>query len=141
MTAEMVQLARAHALEAGVENAEFLEGYLEAIPLEEGSVDVVISNCVINLTEDKRKVLAEAARVLRPGGRLAISDVVADPDLDEATKQDMALWTGCIAGALTESEYREALSAAGLSDVAILPTHRVHAAATAVLIRARRPSV
>jgi SAM-dependent methyltransferase len=141
MTAEMVQLARARAREAGVENAEFLEGYLEAIPLEDGSVDVVISNCVINLTADKRAVLAEAARVLRPGGRFAISDVVADPDLDEATKQDMSLWAGCVAGALTESEYREALGVAGLVDVEILSTHRVHAAATAAIIRARRPPI
>jgi SAM-dependent methyltransferase len=139
MTTEMLELARANARRAGVDNAEFLEGYLEEIPLEDGSVDVVISNCVINLAVDKRAVLAEATRVLRPGGRFAISDVVADPDLDEATRQDMALWTGCVAGALTESEYREALEAAGLVEVEILPSHRVHARAMAALIRARRP--
>lgn len=139
MTPGMLELARANARKAGVENVEFLEGYLEDIPLPDGSVDVVISNCVINLAVDKRAVLAEATRVLRPGGRFAISDVVADPDLDEATRQDMALWTGCVAGALTESEYREALEAAGLVEVEILPSHRVHARAMAALIRARRP--
>ncbi len=139
MTLEMVELVRTNARRAGVDNAEFLEGYLEEIPLEDGSVDVVISNCVINLAADKRAVLAEATRVLRPGGRFAISDVVADPDLDDATRQDMALWTGCVAGALTESEYREALEAAGLVEVEIIPTHRVHSRATAAIIRARRP--
>ena len=137
MTPEMLELARANARRAGVENAEFLEGYLEDIPLPDGSVDVVISNCVINLTADKRLVLAEAARVLRPGGRLAISDVVADPDMDEATRKDMVQWTGCIAGALSEPEYREALAAAGFEEVDIVPGHRVHAHAWSATIRAR----
>ena len=141
MTVEMLELARANARRAGCDNAEFLEGFLEAIPLADGSVDVVISNCVINLAADKRAVLAEAFRVLRPGGRFAISDVVADPEMDEATRQDMTLWTGCVAGALTEAEYREALGAAGLVEVQILPTHRVHAGATAAIIRARRPTL
>jgi len=102
MTDEMPELARANALEAGVENVEFVKGYLENMPLADESVDVVISNCVINLSADKPKTLREAARVLRPGGRFAISDVIARPDLDDTTKADMAAWTGCIAGALTE---------------------------------------
>jgi SAM-dependent methyltransferase len=140
MTDEMLQLARRNAEEAGAANAEFLKGYLEDIPLPEASVDVVISNCVINLTADKRRVLAEAGRVLRPGGRLAVSDVVADPDMDAAMRADMEQWTGCIAGALTESEFRAALSEAGLVDVEIRPTHRVHAHATSAIIRARRPA-
>ena len=110
MTDEMLALARANAAAAGVENAEFLKGYLEEIPLPEASVDVVISNCVINLAADKRVVLAEAARVLRPGGRFAVSDVIADEGMDEATRADMAQWTGCIAGALTEAEFRAALA-------------------------------
>ena len=107
-------------------NVEFVKGYIEDIPLPDGSVDVVISNCVINLAADKRKVLAEAARVLRPGGRFAVSDVIADPDMDDATRADMAAYTGCIAGALTEDEFRAALAAAGLTDVEIRETHRVH---------------
>ena len=105
MTAEMLELARRNAAEAGVDNVEFLQGYLEDIPLPDDSVDVVISNCVINLAADKNVVLAEAARVLRPGGRLAFSDVIADEGMDEATKADMAEWTGCIAGALTQTEF------------------------------------
>jgi arsenite methyltransferase len=140
MTDEMLELARRNAEEAGAANAEFLKGYLEDIPLPEASVDVVISNCVINLAADKRRVLAEAARVLRPGGRLAVSDVVADPDMDDATRADMQQWTGCIAGALTESGFRAALSAVGLVDVEIRPTHRVHAHAASAIIRARRPT-
>ena len=139
MTDEMLDLARRNAEEAGAANAEFLKGYLEDIPLPEASVDVVISNCVINLAADKRRVLAEAARVLRPGGRLAVSDVVADPDMDDATRADMQQWTGCIAGALTESEFCAALSDVGLVDVEIRPTHRVHAHAVSAIIRARRP--
>jgi arsenite methyltransferase len=139
MTQEMLELARANAAEAGVENVEFLEGYLEDIPLADGSVDVVISNCVINLAADKRVVLAEAARVLRPGGRFAVSDVIAAEDMDEATRSDMAAWTGCIAGALTEAEFREALTAAGFEDIEIRPTHQVHEHASSAIIRARRP--
>ena len=140
MTDEMLELARRNAEEAGAANAEFLKGYLEDIPLPEASVDVVISNCVINLAADKHRVLAEAARVLRPGGRLAVSDVVADPDMDDATRADMQQWTGCIAGALTESEFRAALRNVGLVDVEIRPTHRVHARAASAIIRARRPT-
>ena len=140
MTDEMLELARANAAEAGVENVEFVKGYIEEIPLEDASVDVVISNCVINLAADKRRVVAEAARVLRPGGRFAVSDVIADPDMDEATRADMAAWTGCIAGALTEDEFRAALGDAGLEDVEVRPTHRVHEHATAAIVRARKPA-
>jgi SAM-dependent methyltransferase len=140
MTDEMLTLARSNAARAGVENAEFLQGYLENIPLPGGSVDVVISNCVINLAADKRVVLREAARVLRPGGRFAVSDVIADPGMDKATSADMAAWTGCIAGALTEDEFRTALADAGLIDVEIRPTHRVHEHASSAIIRARKPS-
>ncbi len=139
MTTEMLELARANAAEAGVANVEFLQGYLEDIPLPDGSVDVVISNCVINLAADKHVVLGEAARVLRPGGRLAFSDVVADPDMDEATRADMERWTGCIAGALTAEQYREALAGVRLVDVSITTTHRVHAHAASAIIRATKP--
>ena len=138
MTDEMLELARANAREAGVENVEFLKGYLEDIPLPDGSVDVVISNCVINLAADKRRVLAEAARVLRPGGRFAVSDVIADRDTDEQTRADMAAWTGCIAGALTETEFRSALDSAGFGEVEIAETHRVHQHAGSAIIRARK---
>jgi arsenite methyltransferase len=139
MTDEMLSLARANAAEAGVENVEFIKGYLEDMPLRDGSVDVVISNCVINLSGDKPQVIREAARVLRPGGRFAVSDVIADPDMDEQTRADMAAWTGCIAGALTETEFRHVLAAAGLEDIEIRETHRVHEHAAAAIIRARKP--
>jgi len=139
MTDEMLDLARRNAASAGVENVEFVKGYLEELPLADESVDVVISNCVINLSGDKPRVLAEAARVLKPGGRFAVSDVMADPDMDDATKADMAAWTGCIAGALTEAEFRASLAAAGLEQVEISETHRVHEHAAAAVIRARKP--
>jgi len=139
MTDEMLELARANARQAGVKNAEFLEGYIEDIPLPDGSVDVVISNCVINLSADKRTVLAEAARVLRPGGRFAVSDVIADPDMDEATRADMQQWTGCVAGALTREEFEEALADAGLTDIEIRETHRVHEHASSAIVRALKP--
>ena len=105
MTDEMLELAVRNAVEAGVTNVEFRKGFIEEIPLEDASVDVVISNCVINLSADKAKVLSEAARVLRPGGRFAVSDVIADPGMDAATRADMEQWTGCIAGALTAEEF------------------------------------
>src|SRR3954454_18841834 len=140
MPDEMLELARANAAQAGVGNVEFVKGYLEDIPLPDASVDVVISNCVINLAGDKAKALGEAARVLRPGGRLAVSDVIADPDMDEATRSDMAAYTGCIAGALTEQEFRAALSAAGLTGIEIRETHRVHERAASAIVRARKPS-
>jgi len=139
MTDEMLELARRNATEAGVENVEFVKGYLEDLPLPDASVDVVISNCVINLSGDKPRALAEAARVLRPGGRFAVSDVIADPDMDDATRSDMAAWTGCTAGALTEAEFREALTAAGLINLEFHETHRVHEHAAAAIIRASKP--
>jgi SAM-dependent methyltransferase len=140
MTDEMLDLARRNAAEAGVENVEFLKGYIEEMPLANETVDVVISNCVINLSGDKPAVIREAARVLRPGGRFAVSDVIADDDMDEPTRADMAAWTGCIAGALTEAEFRGALRAAGFDEIEIRETHRVHEHAAAAIIRARKPS-
>jgi len=140
MTDEMLALARRNAADAGVENVEFVKGYIEEIPLPDASVDVVISNCVINLSADKARVLREVARVLRPGGRVAVSDVIADEDMDEATRADMAAWTGCIAGALTRTEFETALAAAGLVDVEIIETHRVHEHAASAIVRARKPA-
>ena len=139
MTDEMLALARANAADAGASNVEFVKGHIEDIPLADASVDVVISNCVINLSTDKPRVLREAARVLRPGGRFAVSDVIADPDMDEATRADMQQWTGCVAGALTEQEFTDALTAAGLTDVEIRATHRVHRHAASAIVRARKP--
>jgi ubiquinone/menaquinone biosynthesis C-methylase UbiE len=137
---DMLALARRNQLEAGVENVEWLKGDIEAIPLPADTVDVVISNCVINLAGDKQRVLREAARVLKPGGRFAVSDVIADPDMDEATKADMAAYTGCIAGALTREEFVAALTAAGLTDIDIAETHRVHRHAGSAIVRARKPA-
>jgi SAM-dependent methyltransferase len=139
MTDEMLELARKNAAEAGAENVEFLKGEIEALPLADEAVDVVISNCVINLSGDKPQVLREVARVLRPGGRFAVSDVIADEDMDEATRQDMRQWTGCIAGALTRGEFEQALLDAGLVDVEIEETHRVHESAASAIVRARKP--
>lgn len=140
MTDEMLALARENARKAGVENVEFHKGFIEEIPLADQSVDIVISNCVINLSHDKAKVLGEVARVLRPGGRFAVSDVIADENMDDATRTDMQAYTGCIAGALTEREFRQALSDAGLIDVEIKETHRVHEQAGSAIVRARKPS-
>ena len=140
MTDEMLELARANAAEAGIGNVEFLKGYIEEIPLADDSVDVVISNCVINLSADKRRVLSEVARVLKPGGRFAVSDVIADPDMDDATRADMQQWTGCIAGALTRAEFEDALGAAGLTDIDISETHRVHEHASSAIVRAHKPA-
>src|SRR5829696_1085724 len=109
MTDEMLDLARRNQREAGVENVEFLAGTIEEVPLPDDSVDVIISNCVINLSGDKPAVFREAVRVLKPGGRFAVSDVVADPDMDDATRRDMQQWTGCIAGALTREQFRTEL--------------------------------
>lgn len=139
MTEEMLDLARRNIADAGVENVSFLKGYIEEMPLDDDSVDVVISNCVINLSGDKRAVIREAARVLRPGGRFAVSDVIADEDMDQAIREDMAAWTGCIAGALTEAGFRGALEAAGFEEIDIRETHRVHEHAAAAIIRARKP--
>ncbi|MDP1848361.1 MAG: methyltransferase domain-containing protein, partial [Solirubrobacteraceae bacterium] len=129
-----------NAADAGADNVAFLKGTIEDVPLPDASVDVVISNCVINLSSDKAAVLAEVARVLRPGGRVAVSDVIADPDMDDATRADMAQWTGCIAGALTHEQFADVLGAAGLADVEIRETHRVHEHAAAAIIRARKPA-
>jgi len=139
MTDEMLELARANQAKAGVANVHWLKGHIEAIPLPDASVDVVISNCVINLSTDKRRVIREAARVLKPGGRFAVSDVVADPDMDATTRRDMEQYVGCIAGALTRFEFAVALHNAGLDDVEIVETHRVHEHAGSAIIRARKP--
>jgi arsenite methyltransferase len=122
-----------------VTNVEFVKGYIEDIPLSDASVDVVISNCMINLSGDKPRVLREAARVLRPGGRFAVSDVIADPDMDAATRANMQAWTGCVAGALTRAEFERALIDAGLIDVEIRETHRLHEHAASAILRARKP--
>jgi SAM-dependent methyltransferase len=140
MTDEMLALAEANAQKAGLANVEFRKGYIEAVPLADATVDVVISNCVINLSADKQRVLVEAARVLRPGGRLAVSDVIADADMDEQTRRDMAAWTGCIAGAMTEAQYRRAPAAAGFEQLELRPTHRVHEHAVAAIVRAVKPA-
>jgi arsenite methyltransferase len=141
MTDEMLDLARRNAVQADVANVEFLKGRIESIPLPDCEVDVVISNCVINLSTDKAAVLREAARVLRPAGRFAVSDVIADPDMDDATRGDLAQWTGCVAGALTGDQYTALLQRSGLADVEIIETHRVHEHASSAIIRARKPAV
>jgi arsenite methyltransferase len=140
MTDEMLDLAGRNAAEANVSNVEFVKGYIEEMPLPDATVDVVISNCVINLSADKPRVIAEAARVLRPGGRLAISDVIADEGMDADTRADMAAWTGCIAGALTRPEFQRALTDAGFAEIEIRETHRVHEHAASAIIRARKPA-
>ena len=122
MTDEMLALARENQLHAGVENVEFLKGEIEHIPLPDQSVDVVISNCVINLSADKSRVLREAFRVLKPGGRFAVSDVVARGSVPAEVRRSMALWVGCIAGALEEQEYIHKLTAAGFTGVSVEPT-------------------
>jgi SAM-dependent methyltransferase len=122
MTDEMLALARRNQEKAGVSNAEFLKGEIEAIPLPDGSVDVIISNCVINLSADKDRVLAEAFRVLRPGGRLAVSDVVVRGAVPPAIRKSVELWIGCVAGALEEEDYRGKLARAGFEGVEIEPT-------------------
>ncbi len=139
MTDEMLELARRNAAESGVDNVEFLKGYLEEIPLDDASVDVVISNCVINLAADKQRVLGEAARVLKPGGRFAVSDVIADADVADSARNDTAEYAGCIVGALTEAEFREKLASAGLVDVEVIPSHRVAEHAFSAIVRARKP--
>jgi arsenite methyltransferase len=122
MTDEMLGLARENQRKAGVENVEFLKGELESIPLPEGSIDVIISNCVINLSADKDRTLAEAFRVLRPGGRLAVSDVVVRGAVPAEIRRSVELWIGCVAGALDESEYRGKLAQAGFEAIEIEPT-------------------
>jgi arsenite methyltransferase len=122
MTDEMLALARENQQRAGVTNVEFLKGEIENIPLPDDSVDVIISNCVINLSADKDRVLAEAFRVLKPGGRFAVSDVVVRGTVPEALRQSMLLWVGCIAGALEESDYQAKLDRAGFTEISIEPT-------------------
>src|SRR5579871_2429712 len=122
MTDEMLALARENQQKAGVTNVEFLKGEIEAIPLPENSVDVIISNCVINLSADKDRVLREAFRVLKPGGRLAVSDVVVRGAVPEDVRQSMLLWVGCIAGALEDGEYKAKLRATGFEGIEIEPT-------------------
>src|SRR5881628_1507272 len=122
MTDEMLALARENQRKAGVENVEFLKGEIEDIPLPDESVDVIISNCVINLSADKDRVLAEAFRVLKPGGRFAVSDVVTRGAMPAEIRESMLLWVGCIAGALDENEYRSKLASAGFEQIDIEPT-------------------
>jgi len=122
MTDEMLTLARSNQKKAGVENVEFLKGEIEHIPLPDSSVDVIISNCVINLSADKDRVLREAFRVLKPGGRFAVSDVVTRGDIPGQIRKSMLLWAGCVAGALDENDYRSKLSNAGFEDIGIEPT-------------------
>jgi arsenite methyltransferase len=122
MTDEMLALARENQRKAGVQNVEFLKGEMENIPLPEGSVDVIVSNCVVNLAADKDRVFAEAFRVLKPGGRLAISDVVFRGEVPAEIKRSVELWVGCVAGALEESDYRAKLDAAGFEAIEVEPT-------------------
>jgi len=122
MTDEMLALARENQKKAGVANAEFLKGEIESVPLPDASVDVIISNCVINLSGDKDRVLAEAFRVLKPGGRFAVSDVVVRGDVPAAIRRSVELWIGCVAGALEEREYREKLAKAGFEAIGVEPT-------------------
>jgi arsenite methyltransferase len=139
MTDEMLSLARENQRRAGIENVEWLKGTIEEVPLPDSSVDVVISNCVINLSADKPRVLREAARVLRPGGRFAVTDIIADPDMDAKTRKDMAQWTGCIAGALTEQDFRSQLADAGFEGIELRETHRVHEHAGSAIVKAMKP--
>src|SRR5881296_376180 len=122
MTDEMLALARENQRTAGVDNAEFLKGDIERIPLPNASVDVIISNCVINLAADKPRVLGEAFRVLKPGGRFAVTDVVVRGEIPPAVRRSMELWVGCVAGALEEKEYQRLLTEVGFVDVAVEPT-------------------
>jgi SAM-dependent methyltransferase len=138
MTDEMLALAMRNAAEAGATNVEFLKGRIEAIPLPAASIDVVISNCVINLSTDKPAVFAEMARVLRPGGRVGVSDIVANDDLAPEQRAERGSYVGCIAGALSFAEYRAGLQAAGFRDVAITPTHAVADGMWSAIVQAVR---
>ena len=136
MTDEMLQLARRNAESAGVGNATFLKGLIEEIPLPDHSVDVVISNCVINLSTDKPAVLREIARVLRPGGRIGISDIVAEDQLAPDARAERGSYVGCIAGALSRSEYEDGLRAAGFGEVSVEFTHEVAREMHSAIVRA-----
>ncbi len=140
MTDEMLTRARANAALAGATNVEFLHGAIEAIPLPDDSIDVIISNCVINLSTDKPAVFAEAFRVLTPGGRLGVSDVVAEDRLSAHHRAERGSYAGCIAGALSISEYHNGLTAAGFTDITITPTHQVADGMHAAIIRATKPA-
>jgi len=139
MTEEMLGLARRNAEQAGATNVEFLQGYIEDIPLPDASVDVVISNCVINLAADKGRVLAEMFRVLRPGGRVGVSDMVAGDHLRPDERTERGSVVGCIAGALSFTEYRAGLEAAGFGEIAVEATHEAVPGIFAALVKARRP--
>jgi arsenite methyltransferase len=139
MTDEMLALARENAARAGATNVHFLKGLIEEIPLDAASVDVVISNCVVNLSPEKDRVLAEIARVVRPGGRIGISDVVAEDRLTTADRAERGSHVGCIAGALSESEYRSGLESVGFVDVEVEFTHAVADGMHGAMVRARKP--
>jgi SAM-dependent methyltransferase len=141
MTEEMLALARRNAADAGATNAEFLRGHIEDVPLPADTVDVIISNCVVNLSTDKPAVFREAFRVLRAGGRLGVSDVVAEDRLTPAERGERGGWVGCIAGALSFSEYEEGLRAAGFEDASVEPTHAVADGLHSAVIRARKPAL
>lgn len=140
MTEEMLALARRNAAEAGATNVEFLKGQIEAIPLPAETIDVVISNCVVNLSPDKPAVLAEAFRVLRPGGRMGITDIVAEDRLTPAERAERGGWAGCIAGALSLGEYEAQLTDAGFADVAVTYTHEVADGLHGAIVAAMRPA-
>ena len=138
MTDEMLARARANAEAAGATNVEFLKGYIEAVPLPDDAVDVIISNCVINLSTDKPAVFAEMARVVRPGGRLGITDVVAEDHLSAEERVERGSWVGCIAGALSFTEYRELLATAGFEHISITSTHAVADGMHSAIVKAVR---
>ncbi|WP_424217767.1 arsenite methyltransferase (plasmid) [Streptomyces sp. BI20] len=140
MTEEMLALALANAEKAGATNVEFLKGAIEAIPLPAATIDVVISNCVVNLSTDKPAVFAETFRVLRPGGRIGISDVVADDSLTPAQRAERGDYVGCIAGALSFAEYRRGLEVAGFTEVSITPTHAVADGMHSAIVKALKPA-
>jgi arsenite methyltransferase len=139
MTEVMLALARANTAEAGVTNVDWLKGQIEAIPLPAETVDVVISNCVVNLSTDKPAVFAETFRVLKPGGRIGITDVVAEDQLSPADRAERGAWVGCIAGALSRSEYQAGLAAAGFAGVSVAFTHPVGDGLHSAIIKATKP--
>jgi ubiquinone/menaquinone biosynthesis C-methylase UbiE len=139
MTDEMLDLARANADAAGAANVEFLKGYMEEIPLADKSVDVVISNCVVNLSTDKAAVFSEIHRVLRPGGRVGITDIVAEDRLTAGERAQRGSWVGCVAGALSYDEYRAHLQAAGFDHISLTASHQVGDGLDSVIIQANKP--
>ena len=140
MTDEMLALARRNAAEAGASNVEFRKGTIERLPVDDASVDVVISNCVINLASDKRAVFTEIARVLRPGGRVGVTDIVADDLLTPEQRAERGSYVGCIAGALSFREFRTGLRDAGLTDIEVVPTHSVAEGMHSAIVRAAKPA-